>query len=340
VPDARGVGRRGLLLGVGAAAVLSACDAGPREPAPPGAGRQGGGPPGGGACRDAGARWPGHRPCRVYLGMSYPGDIAEAEAVTGPAGVHRSYYDWDDLAREAEVIGDDHAHRRLPWVSFKPPPSSSGAGWGRVADGAGDDDLRERARVYAGTGAPVVVTFHHEPTNDGGSSDEYAAAWARVHDVMRDETGLANVALVPIIGEWQFNPRNGDGEPSRWVTDDVLDRAAFLGVDLYQNDSGEAYPERLGRVLDWLGGRGRPDLMIGLGESGCSDRFGAPSAARWWRESWAWVEANADRVGVLAYFNSDRNSKPDVYWPLDESPAKLAAYRRALASPTACRLPA
>jgi hypothetical protein len=330
VADA-GVGRRALLLGAGAAALLSACDAASTEPA--------GGTRAAGRCRDTAPRWAGHRPCRVYLGMSYPGDIADAEAETGPVGVNRSYFDWHDLDREAAVIGDDHAHRRLPWVSFKPP--SSGGAWAEVADGEYDDDLRERARLYAGFGGPVVVTFHHEPSDDdSGSGDEYADAWTRVHDVMADETGLGNVAFVPIIGDWQFNPRNEDGEPSRWVTGDVLDRAAFLGVDVYQNDSGDAYPERLGRVLGWLRDRGRPDLMLGLGETGCSDRFGAPTAEQWWTRSWAWVEANADRVGVLAYFNSDRNSKPDVYWPLDESPDKLAAYRRALASPTACRLPA
>ena len=107
------LGRRELLLGLGAATVLAACEVSS---------------PIAGPSRDHGRRWPGHRPGRVYLGMSYPGDIADAEAVTGPVGVHRSFYQWDDLAREAEVIGDDHANGRLPWVSFKPP---SRGGWAR-----------------------------------------------------------------------------------------------------------------------------------------------------------------------------------------------------------------
>jgi hypothetical protein len=30
---------------------------------------------------------------------------------------------------------------------------------------------------------------------------------------------------------------------------------------------------------------------------------------------------------VVSYFNSTNNSRADVYWPLDETNAKLTAYR-------------
>ena len=355
-----GVGRREFLLGLGSVALsAAACESGSSgsasDRARPPAGRarasvHEGRPDDSGSlndgregdqldrCRENGAQWPGHRPCRVYLGMSYPGDIADAEALTGPVGVHRSYFQWDDLSREDEAIADDHANRRLPWVSFKPP--SSETGWVRVAEGDVDHDLRERARHYALFAEPIVVTFHHEPSDDAdGSSEDFAAAWARTYDVMRDEAGLDHVAFVPILGEWQYNPENIDGHPGQWVTSDVLDRAAFLGVDVYQNDSGETYDVRLGRVLDWLGRHGRPDLMIGVGETGCTDTFGSPTAVQWWTDSWGWVEQNTDRVGVVAYFDSDRNSRSGVHWPLTESHGKLRAFEESLASSAACRLP-
>jgi hypothetical protein len=318
----RGLSRREFLLGV---AALSAGSCAPPQQAD------------GGGCSGSGPQWPGHRPCRVYLGLSSSGEITAAESRLGPLGVQRSYFLWDDLADEEQVIAADHANRRLPWVSFKPPSEASG--WERVARGAVDHDLRHRARRYATFAEPVVVTFHHEPSDDRpGAGGEFSAAWTHVHDVMRAETGMRNVAFVPIIGEWQYNPRNEDGHPGEWLTPDVLDRAAFVGLDVYQNAGGEGYDERLGRVLDWLTERGYADLMIGVGETGCTDRYESPSAARWWTDSWRWVEQNTDKIGVVAYFDSERNSKPHVYWPLDESAEKQRAFKRSLASPTACRL--
>ncbi len=286
-----------------------------------------------------GPRWPGHRPGRTYLGLSYPDDIANAEAVLGPVGVHRSYFEWDDIQREAEVIADDHANRRLPWVSFKAPGDASG--WGPVARGVFDDQLRARARHYASFSEPIVVTFHHEPSNERPQAgSDYAAAWVHVHDVMRAEAGLHHVAQVPIIGDWEFNPANVHAAADEWITRRVLERASFLGVDVYQNASGETYAQRLARVQDWLVARGHPGMMIGVGETGCTDAFGSPTAVQWWTESWAWVELSTDTVGVVAYYDSDRNSRGHVHWPLDESAAKQRAFKLTLKSPTACRLPA
>lgn len=355
----QGVTRRELLLGLGLVAVsATGCSSGRETRAPQGRGPvvTPTGPTSGpttGPSTDVGPtpaetgrgvggpagppRWPGHRPGRAYLGLSYPDDIAAAEAVLGHVGVHRSYFDWEDLERETEVIDDDHANRRLPWVSFKPPGGASG--WERVAGGEVDDHLRRRARHYARHSDPVVVTFHHEPSNDRpGDGREFAAAWVRVHDVMHAETHLRHVALVPILGEWEFNPNNEHADPDQWLTPNVLDRAAFLGLDVYQNGSGQTYDERLGRVLDWLAARGYPDLMLGVGETGCTDTFGSPSAAQWWSDSWRWVETSTDRVGVVAYFDSERNSRRHVYWPLDESEEKRRAFEQSLESPTACRL--
>lgn len=330
----REIGRREVLTGLGAMAVsLVACDV--RSGA-----RSSGEPKDTMPCRGSSRRrWPGHRPCRVYLGLSSPEDIAAVEETTGPVGVHRSYFSWDDLGREADVIRDDHDHRRLPWVSFKPPTESAG-GWAMVASGDFDGELRERARRYARRREPVIVTFHHEPSNDGtGTPAEFVAAWTHAYDVMFDETELSDVAFVPVIGEWEFNPVNPSGVPGQWVTTEILDRAAFMGVDIYQNPSGEAYPERLGRVRDWLDEQGREDLMLGVGETGCTDTFGDPDAFEWWTRSWQWVEDNPDSIGVVSYFDSSRNSRRGVDWPLGESPDKLEAFRDSLRSPVACRLP-
>ncbi|MFV0458927.1 MAG: hypothetical protein ACK5MT_09205, partial [Actinomycetales bacterium] len=107
----------------------------------------------------------GHQPGRLYLGQSYPGDIADAEAQAGGRfGGHRTFYQWDGGDREDARIRAAHANGRLPWVSFKPPGGTSTGS--AVGAGTYDADLRVRARRYAGYTKPVIVTFHHEPTND------------------------------------------------------------------------------------------------------------------------------------------------------------------------------
>jgi hypothetical protein len=282
--------------------------------------------------------WPGHQPGQIYVGVAAGGDLESTLRLTGPVGVQRSYHQWFGLARELATARQDHLQRRLPWVSFK-PPSPSPEGWLTVTSGAHDEDLRARARGYDGLSGPVVATFHHEPHNDPGAAGEFAAAWIHTYDVMRAETGLRNVALVPVLGEWVWNERNRDDEPGDYLPHELLDRCAFLGVDLYQNRSSEGYAERLGPILAWLDSRGFSRLMLGIGETGSTDDFGDPTGAQWWQQSWAWAERNATRVGAIAYFNSTRNNRSGNDWLLTQSPDKLAEFRATLASPRSCRLP-
>ncbi|MGH9246803.1 MAG: hypothetical protein ACRD29_21330 [Acidimicrobiales bacterium] len=266
--------------------------------------------------------------------MSSP-DLEAAIASVGEVGVHRTFYQWDDLDRELAVIGQALAAGRLPWTSFKPPLDTN-APWADVASGRFDADIVARAEGYDRVGGPLLVTFHHEPEgDDAGSVAEWAAAWTRVHDVTRAARPLERVAMAPILGEWVFNPTNARGDPAPFLTDEVLDRADVLGFDLYQNASGKSFGTRMESVLHWLDSRGASH-PVGIGETGCSESFGPPGAAAWWRDAWAWMAANTDRVGVVSYFNSQRNSRAD--WRLDENDAKRRAFRESLASDRACRL--
>ncbi|HUS65808.1 MAG TPA: hypothetical protein VMZ28_14755 [Kofleriaceae bacterium] len=296
------------------------------------------------------ARWPGHQPGRIYLGMSTPSDEWSAKlAALAPEtpGVRRKFYEWNDATAEDAQIDGDHAAGRLPWVSFKPPVTGGTVPqrWDAITSGAYDADIRARAHRYADAGGPVVVTFHHEPSNDAADADgvKWANAWIHIHDVMEAETGLENVAFAPILGEFLFNPSNSQ-EPEKWITAGVIARQPFLGIDLYQNGSGDGFEVRLGRIITWLADHGDPDAMVGIGETGSTDHFfdldaADPTAVEWWEDSWAWAVAHTDRIGVVSYFNSTRNSKPDLVWELAESTAKVAAFREALASPVTCRLP-
>lgn len=283
------------------------------------------------------AKFPGHKPGKIYLGASSL-DFSKTLARTGPLGLRRSYYKWADGKRETNNIKADHAAGRLPWISFKPASTASG-GWAAIASGRHDADIRARARRYAGYNKPVIVTFNHEPHNDRtGTPADWARAWTRIHDVMKNETGLQNVISVPIIGEWVFNPVNKRQEPEDFLLPSVLDRCHFLGIDLYQNSSGRGYNERVGRVLTWLNSKGHSDKMVGIGETGATDDYRSPTGAQWWQQSWGWAAANANRIAAISYFNSLHNNNSGNNWLLWQSPSKLAAFKSSLASNTFTKL--
>ena len=280
-------------------------------------------------------KFPGHVPGKIYLGLT-GGGFGIAPELSAPVGLRRTYYEWNDVSREIRNITTDHRNKRLPWISFKPPGGGS-KGWKPVGDGDFDADIRARARAYAKLNAPVIVTFNHEPHNDGGDPRQFRRAFKRIHDVMEDETGLKHVLHVPIIGEWVFNPYNKQHSPKNFADPGVLRRCAFFGADLYQNDTGERYNVRLRRITRWLDRQGFPNKMVGLGESAATDDFGAPNGATWWRESWAWA-TESKRVAAIGYFNSDRNNTLGENWLLRQSRSKFDAYDASVRSAHTTRL--
>jgi len=294
--------------------------------------------PGGSSVSAATPKFPGHKPGKIYLGVSTGGSLSTTLSRTGPVGLQRTYYKWDNATRETKNIRADHAAGRLPWISFKPPFTTAG-GWAAVASGRYDADIRARARRYAGYAKPVIVTFNHEPHNDRtGTPADWARAWVHIHDVMKNETNLQNIISVPIIGEWVFNPVNKRQEPGDFLFPSVLDRCHFLGVDLYQNKSGDDYSVRLGRVLSWLNSQGHSDKMVGLGETGATDDYRSPTGAQWWQRSWNWAASNTNRVAAISYFNSLHNNNLGNNWLLWESASKLSAFKTSLSSNTATKL--
>jgi hypothetical protein len=281
--------------------------------------------------------WPGHVPGKFYLGMSCGSVCAQRASELGqPYGVRRVFEHWGDWAGLSRDIQAEHAAGRLPWVSIK-PPGGAPAGWVAIASGSMDNEISALAETLKATeDQPVLLTFHHEPSNDGSESEGslWAAAYVHFHDVLAASGALVNVADPPIVGDWLFNPQNRSQDPASWLTDDVLSRAPFLGIDLYENGGGETFADRIPPIVDWLTAHGYPDMMIGIGETGSTDAaYQGMSAVQWLNESLAWAAANTDKIGVVSYFNSTVNSKADVYWPLDESTSKLEAYRAWLDNP-------
>jgi hypothetical protein len=275
----------------------------------------------------SGSDFPGLIPGQFYLGMSCGTLCPTQEAKLGrDYGLHRSFKSWGNWGSVARVIQQDHHSGRLPWVSVKGPGGAST--WQAVANGSYDDQIRQLAEVLkANDDQPIFLTFHHEPSNDASDAQgaQWAAAYCHLHDVLANAGALGNVADPPIVGDWLFNARNPQN-PENWLTDAVMRRMPFLGVDIYENSSGETYADRIPPIIDWMQQRGY-NKMVGIGETGSTDYYDASTAVRWMNDSLGWAAANTDKVVAVSYFNSTAHSRAGVYWPLDESEAKMAAYR-------------
>jgi hypothetical protein len=246
----------------------------------------------------------------------------------------RWFKKWGNWRGVAEAIRQDRRKHRLPWISIEGPRGTP-TGWRDVGRGDYDRDIRQLAKVLkANDRKPIFLSFDHEMSNN--APDSQGRWWARgfnqFHDVLRRAHALKRVSLAPIPVAWLFdnnNPQNA----SSWLPPSVLRRSSFMGVDLYQNSSGQAFGKRLPQVDRWLGRHGHPRMMIGLGETGATNAFGNVRAATWLNRSLKWAARNRSKVVGISYFNSTAHSDPNVYWPLDESARKLNVYRKWLKQP-------
>lgn len=272
--------------------------------------------------------FPGHRPGRIYLGMSCD-DCAKRESQLGrKVGLKRWFRKWDDWSGVAAAIKEDRRKHRVPWISVQGPEGGTPEGWAAVGQGQYDADVRGLARVLkAHDGRPVFLSFDHEVSNN--LPDHQGRSWARgfkrFHDVLEEEGALDNVALAPIVVAWLFERANSQ-DPGAWLTPGVLRRTSFLGIDLYQSSSGKDFRQRIPPVARWLARHGYPRMKIGLGEIGATDAFGNVRGSTWLNRSLRWAAKNPDEIAAISYFNSTANSAPGVYWPLDESVRKLDVY--------------
>lgn len=280
-------------------------------------------------------RFAGYRPGRIYLGMSCGENCHKKESQLGAnIGVKRWFKKWGNWQGVAEAIKEDRRKHRLPWISIE-GPGETVTGWRDVGRGDYDRDIRKLARVLkANDKKPIFLSFDHEMSNNAPDSQGswWASGFNRFHDVLERAHALKHVSLAPIQAGWLFAKTNQQN-PSSWLPPSVLRRSSFLGVDVYQNVSGKGYGQRIPEIDRWLGRHGHPHMMIGIGETGATNKFGNISAASWLNKSLKWTARNRNKVVAISYFNSTAHSNPNVYWPLDESANKMSVYRKWLKKP-------
>lgn len=281
-------------------------------------------------------RFPGHRPGRIYLGMSCGEMCPQKESQLGQRiGLKRWFKKWGNWQGVAGAIQEDRRKHRLPWISIEGPSGGTPTGWRDVGRGQYDRDIRGLARVLkANDQKPLFISFDHEMSNNAPDSQGrlWARGFIRFYDVLKRSHALRNVAVPPIFVSWLFDRDNGQN-PSSWLPPGVLRRASFMGIDVYQNESGKAFGGRIPQVDRWLARHGHPNMMVGLGETGGTSSFGNVSGATWLDRSLRWSARHPGTVAAISYFNSTANSGPNLYWPLDESARKLNVYRKWLGNP-------
>lgn len=212
--------------------------------------------------------YPGQPPAgTVYLGAVVgsngdPGPRHEQPTDT-TMGIRRTYFQWSDRTGDMVTTAeDDLAAGRLPWVSIKPPS------WQAVADGQHDDEIDAMLTALDGLSGPVWLTVHHEPEGGGGVNapddpagpDGHVAMNRRVRQRMT-ALGTTDVALVPIMMSWTWDPRSGR-DPDQWWADGIYDA---LGIDHYVREEESLIDERWSTVRRWAAAR---DVDIAVGEWG------------------------------------------------------------------------
>ena len=246
------------------------------------------------------------------------------EAVGRKLEVHRIFRLWDeDLSAS---VGASVRRGRTPAVSISPRRvDGSAVGWSAIASGAHDARIAAQAAAVAAIGAPMFLTFHHEPdlAVGFGTADEYRAAWRHYVEVFR-ERGVTNVVWTWIVTPRAFGTGSGPTADALYPGDDVVDR---VGLDVYNwfgcspgasagwsSVATQATPfRRFGQA------HGKPLVIAEWGS--VEDPVDPSRKAAWLTDAMATWTAWPEVTAVL-YFHEHGSCR----WYVDSSPAALAAF--------------
>jgi hypothetical protein len=265
-------------------------------------------PPGGGPTGPTGPTGtPGSHAPYVGAAIQGNGSPTALEASAGRVlGLHRTYWNYNNVASSIKQATADAQAGRIPWLSYKLSVS-----WADAASGKADAATRALAAKLASVPGPVWVAINHEPEGDGNLSDWVAVqrrllpllaaapnvrtsiiltAWDTFESGNRSYSldSLWPGKMVSILGFDAYNPYGENKQPARrWVEmnhfyDRIAPAAKSLGVDWaiaetgYTDAAAAKDPDWLTRAYDDMANR--PDLP-GLGL--CYFNSSANSVGSW-----------------------------------------------------------
>jgi hypothetical protein len=251
-------------------------------------------------------------------------DVREAQFGQS-LGLHRSYYQGNQVDSAIRTVRDDHANGRLPWISFKLPYS-----WTEMANGRGDAWALDLARKLDATTKPVWLAFHHEPEKEGDIG-EWTRLQRRLAPIIHANSD--NVAVSIIVTGWnQFYGPSQFSLDSIWPGDQNVD---IVGLDPYnwygsvKNGVVETDWDELKPYFEKMASFAR---ARGVEWAIAETAYSHEAAARdplWLDRSFNDME-QAGGIG-MAYFDSSLHST--ARWTLDV-PSKVTRFRAILASST------
>lgn len=263
-------------------------------------------------------------------GQDYRTALSDFEKLVGRTmAIDRQYYSWDEILPTGQMQWSKANGRRsyVAWHCWMNSNEGSAVPWRSIANGAQDSHITAQANSIKAWGAPIYLSFHHEPENDGrcGSADDFRAAYNHVRSRF-DALGVRNVTWVLTLTAATYNGRHGG--PSNW--EPAASAYDLVGVDGYnrypiQGHGYKSFSECFGTARAFARSRGK---KLAIGEFGCVEQVrggkGDPAGkGKWIADAGAvlqsWPEA------VFACY-SHTGSAAMGFW-VDTSSPSLNAYR-------------
>src|SRR5262245_57745090 len=260
-----------------------------------------------------------------------------------PQAIYHAYHRGRQLfpTREEIKIAQDREHRRLLFLSWKPP----GASWARIAAGDPETDAhldRLARHIRRNFTEPFFFTVHHEPENDvrsargsGWTAKDYAAMYRHVIERLRRNgvTNLVSVMVYMAYIRWTTKP----WFESLYPGDDVVDWVAW---DTYAySDPGYGYGDFAEMVnrrsnsrpawpgfYNWAASR-FPHKPLMLAEWGVWHSTRNPGHMPYFFDTVARQIRHFPRIKALVYFDTPRDQR-DYVSRVDVTRESLRAYRR------------
>lgn len=294
---------------------------------------------------------PGQIAGRVIMGMATDNYTARVSEV-GKIGADHAFVGSWDPAQMVQQIQTAHGRGVFPLVSMKVSGSSGGT-WAQVASGRLDSSCTSLANSLKNLGYPMRISFHHEPSGNGGASSsgdngtlgEWRDMLIRLFNIIRPIA--PNVVVGPIDNGYKWSAKGqgwSDAELATVYTPALLNACMTLGADCYEGSKvvnnttqwGENAATKASRMLAWA---------VRIGWNGPLDigewNFVRPADCT---AMWNVLSANPERWWLATVFNSDNNNRDDIpnppgHWNFTHDYAtskdRLNAYKAAVNDPVA-----
>jgi plastocyanin len=251
------------------------------------------------------------------------------EALVGRQMATERVYDlWDDPFPTDDDLWSRDLGRTL-YVSWNASPRDGTGckGWANIAAGLYDAEIDAKAEALKSFGAPIIFSFHHEPTTkpefggDCGTGEDYKAAWRYIHDRFQTD-GVTNATYAWTMTAQSF--QNGKGD-EYYPGNGIIDLIAADGYNWYScefhNGPWREMDEIFQSFYDYGVSKGKPMFIAEYG-SGEDDAV-VGRKAQWFANGADLLKRWSEIKGV-SYFNVGTGGACDRY--ADSSPTSLQAF--------------